>query len=205
MEKSNEINARKKNSNQVFWGEMSPCEHLVQIYENDESFIDLLEGFVTSGLYDGECVIVIATKPHLQLLEDRMRKEGFNLFQLKLNDQFIAVNAEDALSTFMIHDWPDEVLFRHLVTNLITRAKRNDKKVRAFGEMVALLWAKGQTGATVHLEHLWNNFMKNENFTLFCAYPKSGFTMNAAESILEICSCHSKVINGGKEPELLFN
>ena len=30
----------------VFWGEMSPCDHLVQIYQDDEILLDSLEGFV---------------------------------------------------------------------------------------------------------------------------------------------------------------
>jgi len=29
---------------QVFWGEISPCDHIVQIYEDDDSSIDLLNG-----------------------------------------------------------------------------------------------------------------------------------------------------------------
>jgi len=70
--------------------------------------------------------------------------------------------------------------------------------VRVFGEMVALLWAKGYPGATVHLEHLWSDFCKNVAFSLFCAYPKSGFTEGAAKSIVQICNSHAKVISGDK-------
>ena len=50
----------------VFWGELSPCEHLVQIYERDEVFLDALEGFVAGGVRSGEAVIVIATDSHRQ-------------------------------------------------------------------------------------------------------------------------------------------
>ena len=73
----------------------------------------------------------------------------------------------------MINNWPDENLFRLLVIGLLHRAKRNKRPVRAFGEMVALLWAQGFNGATVQLEHLWNNFCETEAFSLFCAYPRS--------------------------------
>jgi hypothetical protein len=45
-----------------------------------------------------------------------------------------------------------------------------------FGEMVALLWARGQAAATVRLEHLWQQFCKEHAFSVFCAYPKAGFT-----------------------------
>jgi hypothetical protein len=82
------------------------------------------------------------------------------------------------------------------LTNLLLRARKKDRPVRAFGEMVAVLWSKGYSGATVHLEHLWTQFCQSEAFSLFCAYPKSGFTEDANESIAKICGCHSKVIGG---------
>src|SRR5688500_19228341 len=54
------------------------------------------------------------------------------------------------------------------------------RSVRAFGEMVAVLWANGHNGATVRLEHLWHAFCQSEAFSLFCAYPKTGFTQDAS-------------------------
>ena len=33
----------------VFWGEISPCEHLVQIYQDEGVFLNALEGFVAGG------------------------------------------------------------------------------------------------------------------------------------------------------------
>jgi hypothetical protein len=40
----------------------------------------------------------------------------------------------------MVKDWPDEKLFASLVDYLIKRASKMGRRVRAFGEMVALLW-----------------------------------------------------------------
>jgi len=183
-------------STSVFWGEIAPNEHVVQIYEDDQVFLDLLEGFVSGGIKAGDCVIVIATAPHLKALEERLQNDGFNIFDLELRDQYIPLDAEETLSKFMIGNWPDPNLFRHLVSGLIQRARRNKRPVRAFGEMVALLWSKGLNGATVQLEHLWNKFCETESFALFCAYPRSGFTENASESLMHICGSHSKMVAG---------
>jgi hypothetical protein len=186
----------EKSRMDVFWGEIAPCDHVLQIYESDGEFIDTLERFVTSGFACGESVIVIATPEHLKVLNQRLRRQGHDLFSLTLHDQYIALDAEETLAQFMINGWPDENLFHHLLTNLLLRARKKDRPVRAFGEMVAVLWSKGYSGATVHLEHLWTRFCEIEAFSLFCAYPKSGFTENAVESIARICGCHSKVIAG---------
>src|SRR5207244_11957125 len=97
-------------------------------------------------------------------------------------------------SKFMVNGWPDEELFQKTVYDLIRRARGVDRRVRAFGEMVALLWANGETAATVRLEHLWHQVCMTHIFTLFCAYPRSGFTKHPEDSLNEILSAHSKTI-----------
>ncbi|MGC1242224.1 MAG: MEDS domain-containing protein [Chryseosolibacter sp.] len=191
-----DTNGWKKTKKDIFWGEIAPCDHLLQIYEDDKTFITTLEGFVSSGLSAGDSVIVIATAEHLSALNQSLRLQGFDLFSLSLQDQYVPLKAEDVLDQFMINGWPDENLFYHVLTNLLLRARKKDRQVRAFGEMVAVLWGQGLSGATVSLEHLWNKFCESEAFSLLCAYPKSGFTEDARESLLQICGCHSKMIDG---------
>lgn len=125
---------------------------------------------------------------------------GIFLHATGLSDLYvIPLDAEETLSAFMVNDWPDEHLFNHVVSQVLLRAKADGRKVRAFGEMVAILWAKGQVGATIRLEHLWNKFCENEAFCLFCAYPQTGFTQDAIESVMHICGAHSKMIAGSSK------
>ena len=181
---------------EMFWGEISPCEHLVQFYDDEAPFLDSLEGFVAGGLRGGEGVVVIATPDHLAALEARLRGSGtFNLDAHGIRDRYIALDADQVLSSFMVDGWPDDALFKAVVSSLLERAGEGGRRVRAFGEMVALLWQRGDTGATVRLEHLWHQLCHERGFSLFCAYPRIGFTQNADESIREICDAHSKIIS----------
>jgi MEDS: MEthanogen/methylotroph, DcmR Sensory domain len=178
----------------IFWGEIAPCEHLVQIYASDDIFLDSLEGFVAGGIKADDGVIVIATAAHLGHLHHRLTERGLHVNLACANDQYIPWEAESALSKFMVDGWPDENLFAEFVKELITRAGKNGRRVRAFGEMVALLWAHGNNGATVRLEHIWHRFCTEYAFSLFCAYPRIGFTQDVAASIQEICAAHSKIV-----------
>ncbi len=180
---------------QVFWAELSACEHMVQIYEDDLVFMATLEGFVLAGLHDGEAVIVIATHVHLELLELRLRAAGIDLDALRGNDKYIALDAEKTLAKFMLNGWPDDNLFHTTISRILVRARGGDgRRVRAFGEMVALLWIQGHHAATMQLERQWHDLCRTESFPLFCAYPKAGFTQDASASMAQLCAVHSRAI-----------
>lgn len=190
-----------KNSGiQVFWGEIAPCDHLVQIYENDHVFLNTLEGFMGCGFLSGDSVITIATDEHITQLNERLTNQGFDIDDLMTRDQYIPMDASEALSNFMVNNWPDEKLFQEYISEIINRASQGKRKVRAFGEMVALLWQQGHNGATVKLEHLWNRLHGKDQFSIYCAYPKNGFTQNASDSLDTICKAHSKIIDGQSRP-----
>jgi hypothetical protein len=178
----------------IFWGEIAPSEHIAQFYENDNVLLDTLTGFVGGGLQTGESTIVIATPHHLRSLERRMLASNIDWMRATAEDRYIALDAETSLARFMIGQMPDEQLFASFVEGLIRRASINDRRVRAFGEMVALLWARGEAAATVRLEYLWNRFCQSHSFSLFCAYPKAGLTEDPSQSLADICAAHSRVI-----------
>lgn len=186
----------KSSKAEVFWGEIAPCDHVVQIYENDAVFMDALAGFVGGGINAGDCCVIIATPAHLEALEKKLSSYGIQVDDLVSERRYFPINAKELLSSFMVNDWPDEKLFEKAVDGLLSSCQLNGRRIRAFGEMVALLWAEGHSGATVQLEHLWNQYCKKQSFCLFCAYPKSGFTGDIHESVEHICCAHSKMISG---------
>ncbi|WP_250532488.1 MEDS domain-containing protein, partial [Caballeronia sp. ATUFL_F1_KS39] len=63
--------------------------------------------------------------------------------------------------------------------------------VRAFGEMVAILCARGESGAALRLEQLWNDLARKHAFSLLCAYPTRVFKgSEEARAFHAICSAH---------------
>ena len=183
----------------VFWGEIAPTDHVLQIYENDESFLCTLEGFVLSGLEAGECVVLIATPEHITALRERLSQKELSVVELIADDQLIFLDAEETLSKFMVNGWPEAMLFDETISAIVKRATNRNRSLRAFGEMVALLWAKGEKSATVHLEILWNRFCEMQRFCLFCAYPSNGFTQEVNFSAHTICCAHAKMISGDQK------
>jgi hypothetical protein len=178
----------------VFWGEIAPCEHIAQFYEDDGVLLDTLSGYVGGGLKAGESAIVLATEEHLSGLEAKLSASGVDLASAISRDQYITMVAEEALGRFMVNQWPDDQRFAEFVSGLLTRARASGRKVRAFGELVALLWARGDVAATVRLEFLWHELCHTQTFSLFCAYPKAGFTDDPLRSLNVIRATHSRLI-----------
>jgi hypothetical protein len=178
----------------AFWAELQPCDHLVEMYEAKGDFLDSLESYVRGGLLAGDGIVLIATPDHLSALGRRLANVDADLVAARKEDRYIELDADDTLATFMVNGWPDEERFKGVVDNLLARASLNGVKVRAFGEMVAILWAKKLYAATVRLEHLWHRLCAEQRFSLLCAYPVSGPTSSSAISMREICQAHTHVI-----------
>lgn len=176
----------------ISWRTISPREHIVHIYEDDQSLLDVLEQFVVAGLSKGESVVVVATTKHLAEMNERLN--AYNVSAAHLRHHYICLEAEKALSRFLIDGWPDAQLFNEFVNGILDQAGQSGRRVRVFGEMVAILWKAGNSRATIKLEQLWNKFCHTGAFPLLCAYPKGGFNSRSA-SIREICAAHSKVIS----------
>ena len=107
-----------------------------------------------------------------------MNSQGIDLAKAKADGRYIALDATEVLSKFMADGRPDRLRFAETVGDIITRAsatsRDQNRRVVAFGEMVALLWAEGQAEAAIELEKLWNELAKTYSFSLHCAYPMQG-------------------------------
>jgi hypothetical protein len=152
------------------------CNHLVQFYRDPTRFLDSLEAFIADGLLAGEATIVLATPLHLHSLEARLQARGFDLRAARHDNRYLPVGADDALARLLVDGRPDPARFQKLLADLLRRAAgRSNRRVRAFGELVAVLWANGQRDAVQQLEDLWCAACDRHDLTLLCAYPANGF------------------------------
>src|SRR5207248_2926176 len=119
------------------------------------------------------------------------------LDRCRWEDRYIAVLAQETLDGFMVDGVPDEALFEEAVGDMIARARGRGRKLRAFGEMVGVLWSEGNKDGALKLEHLWTRLQAVERFPLFCGYARSQLRSESIESDIQtICSAHSRIVPG---------
>lgn len=164
-------------------------EHFVQFYENDAFLIDSLSTFIGAGLRAKDVCIVIATQPHKNNLVAKLQANELDI------SSCIFLDAKTILSQIMIDGLPDAQRFEKVVGKLVADASTKGRRVRAFGEMVALLWAEGNEAGALRLEQLWNDLAIKCSFILFCAYPLNSFAKETQlNEFAEICLHHSRVV-----------
>ncbi|HYU82292.1 MAG TPA: ATP-binding protein [Candidatus Polarisedimenticolia bacterium] len=166
--------------------------HLVQYYEKEGFLFDRVTDFMSDGLRGNDAAILIATRAHRDGVESRLRRKGVDLNELKSGGRYHPLDAQQTLSLFMVDGTPDPQRFVSTIGPVIQTARGGDRRVLAFGEMVALLWAEGNRDAAVRLEELWNDLAQHETFALLCAYPISHFNdAGYAKQFADINAAHT--------------
>lgn len=177
------------------WTAMKAADHFVQFYESDEFLLVSLAGFIGAGLDSGDICIVVATRAHASSLADRLGSSGYDVDAAREGGQYILLDATDTLNSIISKGYPVEDRFAEVVGELVASAAMRGRRVRIFGEMVALLWADKKQDAAIRLEELWNGLGRTHAFSLFCAYPMNGLEgEHQTEPLEHICKSHSHVI-----------
>ena len=177
------------------WAEMSDKEHFVQFYEADGFLLNSLSGFIGNAISSGAGALVVATKPHQNGLDKLLQANGLDVTGARTRGRYVSLDAAETLSRIMVDGSPEPGRFHDVMGSVIASVTDGRSPVRAFGEMVALLWEEGNHAAAVRLEELWNDLQRVHSFSLFCAYPMNGL---GGERFIEptgsICKVHSRVI-----------
>jgi anti-sigma regulatory factor (Ser/Thr protein kinase) len=169
--------------------------HIVQFYERDEQLYESGVPFLARGLALGEAVAVIAGKKHRDGFVSGLRDAGVDVDGVRDRGDLLILDAERTMAQFMVDGHPDAERFDRVVGSLMREAAAGGQRVRAYGEMVAVLWDQGLVGAAIELEELWNALARELEFLLYCAYATSPGTDAIELSALEaVCGLHTALV-----------
>ena len=151
--------------------ELDANPHFVQFYAKDSELVHSMRDFVSAALAADDIALVIATRAHLHELDEELARLGLDLEAAREAHRYVCLDASETLATFMDGATPEPQRFADSIGRLISGITQGGRRVRAFGEMVALLASEGNLDGALRLEDLWNHLAGSYPFTLFCAYP----------------------------------
>ena len=169
--------------------------HAVRFYENEASLCRIVVGFLREGFALGQPALIIATHEHARGIVAELRARDLEAAHLIAAGDLVLVDATEALDSFMVGGVPNSERFSQTTTTALERVRRGRKgvTVRAYGEMVDLLWKQGLDVAAIQVEMLWNRLARNGAFSLMCGYAMGNFYKDA--SVRDVCRQHTHLVH----------
>ncbi len=176
-------------------------DHVVQFYGHDGELAERVSGYLRGALEGGGVAIVIATPEHQEEFEVRLEQAGVDLAAARDNGAYLTLDAAGTLRELMGAASPDRqeldrAAFDRVIGTLIRQAAADGRPVRAYGELVALLWDDGLVNAAAQLEALWDQLNRQYPFSMFCGYRADSVTREI-DAFAEVCRMHHAVVGPG--------
>ena len=177
--------------------EVGRC-HEVQFYSDDSRFLDGFTRFLGAALKTGSPAVFIGTASHRNMLLERLHAESPDIRTAIRQGRYVALDAVEFLSNFMVSDMPDTGWFLKAVDDLIVAARKEANgehlRVAACGECAPMLWAQGKADAAIRLEELWNEIARTYDVDILCGYSLESLRCDEdSYTFRRICQEHSAV------------
>ncbi len=172
-----------------------PGRHVVLFYREAGELAGQVSAYLLEAIRAGGAALVIATPAHREAIAAALARAGADVAAEEAAGRYVALDAFETMSRFMVADWPNAASFWLTISPLVRQAAEAAKPVCVFGEMVALLWDFGQVNAAIEVEAMWNELAVQYPFSLLCAYPVDAVGDDQYQDALaEVCRVHAAVI-----------
>lgn len=179
-------------------GDTGLGEHCVQLHQSDAKSVGRNVGtYLARPLKSGGCALIVATPEHTASIVADLRRRKIDVEEARDDGRLASVDASETLSRFMVGGYPDPEKFDRVVGSLVRTAlaRTVGGGLRAYGEMVGLLWAQNQFPAAIRLEQLWNRLRKLHPFSLYCGYSIDVFGRQFEPRLLQaLLSAHTHLL-----------
>lgn len=168
--------------------------HDVQFYRTDDALTASVVEFLAEAIRVGQPIIVIATDAHCRAFASGLRAKDLDPDALLAGRLAIWLDARYTLDSFMENGLPNRELFTATVGSVFARVldRRQYLVVRAFGEMVDILWKEGNAEGAILLEQLWNELAHKYKYSLLCGYSIENFLHEAGVvAFRRVCDQHT--------------
>ncbi|HEX3596779.1 MAG TPA: MEDS domain-containing protein [Polyangiaceae bacterium] len=154
-----------------------PRDHIVQLYQDEQFLNRAVCRFAASAIANGEGVILVPTAAHWEAFRPRLEAEGVHVDAAIDRGQLSVVDADELLPQFMRQAMPDAPLFLGIAGNTIANARDGGRyqKVRWWGEMVNVLWERGDVAASMELEDQFDRLAHDREIAIFCSFVMDNF------------------------------
>jgi hypothetical protein len=178
-----------------------PCSHVVQLYGEDVPLLGRQVGrFIGEGLALGEPALVIAGPENRDTFMCQLSHDGHDPIAAIRAGQLVLIDAATLLGEMMPGGELSWEGFDRTAGAAVRalRERTGAPRLRAYGEMVGLLWQAAQPSNAAILESYWNRLLAGAAVSLFCSYPidlmDPSLDTDALQPLIE---AHTRLLSNG--------
>lgn len=173
-------------------------DHIVQLYQDQDFLGRAVCRFGGAALAKGEGFLIAATLTHWNAWRARLEAQGVDVEAAQERGQMTVLDAEELLSRFMRDGMPDPPTFLGLAADIVGQARAGGRypRVRWWGEMVNVLWERGNVTASMKLEDLFDQYVaKKDGVAIACGFLMDNFNSDIhARMLPRLGTNHSHLI-----------
>jgi hypothetical protein len=175
----------------------APHDHIVQLYQDQDFLSSAVCRYIGAGLANGEGIILFPTLTHWNAFRTRLEGEGVDVHTAQERGQLTVFDANEFLPSLVRDAMPDPRVFNGVIGDIVGKARAGGSypKVRAWGELVAVLWERGDVAASMNLEDLFDQLNQKIGIAMFCSYLMDNFNGDVhAHMLPRLGTNHSHLI-----------
>lgn len=169
-------------------------QHALHLYHDDARLATTVATFLAPAFAEGDAILSIATRAHGAAIEQRLRSGGQDIDRARRTGQYLSMDAERIIARLLRNGLPTRETFADVVGHHVERLTERHGNVRAFGEIVSLLWRDGKSAAALRLEDLWNDALGYHPLALLCGYATKAVGDEESPAARRIAAVHTTII-----------
>ena len=173
------------------------ANHVVHFYDEQEALIQSAAAFLAGGLLRGAPALVLIAPPKVQAMQRKLGEMGVDVERATAARQLVLLDSSVTVELLLVDGMPDEQRFREVIGKQVTGMMDiwRPFQLHGFGDMVDLLYTRGDADAAIELERLWDDLAHREGFSLYCAYDATQFSHDRHRAAFHaICRHHNMIM-----------
>lgn len=172
--------------------------HVVQIYRDPAFQAKAVATWTGAALRDGGGAVLLCMPESAARILPELRREGFDPDALAAAGRLAILDADAVLGRCAKGGTLNVPRFRKEIQAAIAGARAAGAKgveVRAWGELVSLLWEREDRPMAREVELIWNEIARAEGIRLLCSYRLDNLEHRTHQGLLrELCESHTRLV-----------
>ena len=180
--------------------------HVVHFYDEQQALVQSAASFLAGGLLRGAPAIVIIAPHRTEAMKTKLSEMGVDVARALGSRQLTLLDSAATVELLLVDGMPDAHRFREEIGARVASVMEiwRPFQLLAFGDMVDVLYTRGDADAAIELERLWDELAHRYGFALYCAYDATQFSHDQHRAAFDaICRHHDLIIpvQQGLRPE----